>query len=133
MALGERHSGGRGLTSALSSGTLARTREPAPLELGPMVLPAAAVEAIAARAAELVLEQLGSALSSPYLTVPETAQYMRCSRQRIDDLLSQGRLTRHKDGARTLVERAEVDAYLSCSGTADGVAPALPRPPRDGL
>jgi excisionase family DNA binding protein len=50
---------------------------------------------------------------SPYLTIPETADYLRCSRQRVDDLLSQRRLTRHKDGARTLVSRAEVHRYLN--------------------
>ena len=36
---------------------------------------------------------------SPYLTVPEAADYLRCRRQRIDDLLSARVLMRHKDGA----------------------------------
>jgi excisionase family DNA binding protein len=49
---------------------------------------------------------------SPYLTVAESAEYLRCSRQRIYDLLSQGRLTRVKEGSRTLVARAEVEAHL---------------------
>lgn len=53
---------------------------------------------------------------SPYKTIPEAAAYLRCSRQRVDDLLSQGRLTRHKDGHRTLVERAELVAYLERRG-----------------
>jgi hypothetical protein len=30
----------------------------------------------------------------------------------VDDLLSQGRLQRFKDGARTLVSRSEVAAYV---------------------
>jgi excisionase family DNA binding protein len=51
--------------------------------------------------------------SSPYLTIPEAADYLRCSRQRVDDLLSQGRLQRFKDGARTLVSRAEISDYLA--------------------
>ena len=49
---------------------------------------------------------------SPYLTIPEAAEYLRCSRQRVDDLLSQGSLRRFKDGRRTLTSRAELDAWL---------------------
>jgi excisionase family DNA binding protein len=49
---------------------------------------------------------------SPYLTVEETAIYLRCRRQRIYDLLSQRRLSRIKDGGRTLISRAELEAYL---------------------
>jgi excisionase family DNA binding protein len=84
-----------------------------------------ALEAVAERAAELVLAQLGGLARSPYLTVPEAAEYLRCRRQRIDDLLSQGRLTRLKDGARTLVARAELEAYVRRL-TSNGVAPSLP-------
>lgn len=58
--------------------------------------------------------------TSPNMTVAEAAEYMRCNRQRIYDLLSQRRLTRVKDGRRTLVRRAEVESYLS------GVAHSLP-------
>jgi excisionase family DNA binding protein len=46
------------------------------------------------------------------MTVVEAADYLRCSRQRVDDLLSQRRLTRHKDGSRTLVSRAEIERHL---------------------
>jgi excisionase family DNA binding protein len=49
---------------------------------------------------------------SPYLTIPEAAELLRCSRQRVDDLLSQRRLRRYKDGARTLVSRDELNAHL---------------------
>jgi excisionase family DNA binding protein len=49
---------------------------------------------------------------SRYLTVTEAADYLRCSRQRVDDLLSSRRLTRVKDGSRTLLLREEIDAYL---------------------
>jgi excisionase family DNA binding protein len=85
-------------------------------------LDADAVETIARRAAALVLAELRLAVRSPYLTVVEAAEYLRCSRQRVDDLLSQGRLTRRKDGARTLVERAELDDYVRSRS----VAPASP-------
>lgn len=49
---------------------------------------------------------------SPYLSVPEAAAYLRCKRQRVDDLLSQGVLSRIKEGGRTLVSRAELKAHL---------------------
>lgn len=54
----------------------------------------------------------GPATASPYLTVAEAADYLRCSRERIHALLTQRRLTRHKDGGRTLVLRSEVEAYV---------------------
>jgi excisionase family DNA binding protein len=47
-----------------------------------------------------------------FMTIPETAELMRCSRQRVDDLLSARRLERVKDGRRTLLRRADVLAYL---------------------
>lgn len=50
--------------------------------------------------------------ASPYLTVREAADLLRAKPQRVYDLLSSGRLTRFKDGARVLVSRAELEAYL---------------------
>ncbi len=54
--------------------------------------------------------------SSPFLSIPEAAELLRAKRQRVDDLLSSDRLTRHKDGSRTLVSRAELLAYLNGGG-----------------
>lgn len=89
-----------------------------------IALPPEIVEAIAQRAAEIVvgLEEraAASAPASPYMTIPEAAEYLRCPRQRVDDLLSQHRLTRHKDGARTLVSRAEIEAYLGSGRNGGG-------------
>jgi excisionase family DNA binding protein len=82
-------------------------------------LPSEAVEEIAQRAAELVLEQLqrddaaSTLTESPFMTIHEAAEYLRCKRGRIDNLLSEGRLTRYKDGGRTLLLRAELDARLA--------------------
>lgn len=73
------------------------------------------LEAIATRAAAIVLERLATQngrRESDYLTVAETAELLRSSRQRVYDLLSDGRLTRHKDGSRVLVSRAELVAHL---------------------
>jgi excisionase family DNA binding protein len=50
--------------------------------------------------------------TSPYLTVGEAADLLRSRRQRVYDLLSSGRLTRFKDGGRTLVLRVEVEALV---------------------
>jgi excisionase family DNA binding protein len=72
------------------------------------------------RIAEAVERRLrdcdGGWQTSPYMTIAEAADYLRCRRQRIDDLLSQRRLTRYKDGRRTLVSRAEIEGYLGTSG-----------------
>ncbi len=76
-------------------------------------LPAELVEAIAERAAEMVLERLAaSEPSSAYMSVREAADYLRAKPQRVHDLLSAGKLTRFKEGARTLVARREVEALV---------------------
>jgi excisionase family DNA binding protein len=75
---------------------------PVPVELDDVAL--AAIAAAVPHAAALP--------ASPYMTIPEAADYLRCPRQRIDDLLSQRRLARFKDGARTLVSRAELATYV---------------------
>jgi excisionase family DNA binding protein len=69
------------------------------------------LERIAERAAALAAERLAPP-PSPYLSIPEAAELLRCRRQRVDDLLSQRRLSRVKDGGRTLIRRAELEAYL---------------------
>jgi excisionase family DNA binding protein len=91
-------------------------------------VPEELIERTAERAAQLVLGRLDLRLGcdvSPYLTVTEAAGYLRCSPQRIYDLLSTRRLTRHKDGRRVLVARAELDAHLARSHP-NRVAPGLP-------
>ena len=87
-----------------------------------IAVPDELVERVAERAAELVLERLeradNGATPSPYLSVVEAAEYLRAKRHRVDDLLSRGTLTRFKDGARTLVSRAELEAYVQGQGNA---------------
>ena len=86
------------------------------------------VEEIARRAAEIVKRDLSLGVrpgGSPYLTIPEAAAHLRCRRQRVDDLLSQGRLTRVKDGGRTLIARAELEAYLRGEPTGRRAAGAV--------
>ena len=78
-------------------------------------VPPELVAAIAERVADIIDErQLARRprREQPYLTVPEAAEVLRAKPQRVYDLLSARRLTRHKDGSRTLLSRAEIDAYL---------------------
>lgn len=56
-------------------------------------------------------------VASPYLTVGEAACYLRCSRQRVYDLLSSGRLRRYKDGSRVLIAREDLERYLAGEGS----------------
>ena len=53
------------------------------------------IEAIAQRVAD-ILEERGTVERVPaseLVTIPEAADFLRCKRQRVDDLLSAGRLT----------------------------------------
>jgi excisionase family DNA binding protein len=50
--------------------------------------------------------------SSPYLNVEQAASYIAAPKQRIYDLLSAGRIPKHKDGRRVLIRRDHLDAYL---------------------
>jgi len=78
-------------------------------------LPEDVLEALVERVAERVLARLdiNGRTDPEYLTPAEAADLLRCSRQRVYDLLSARRLRRYKDGARVLVSRAEIDAYLA--------------------
>jgi excisionase family DNA binding protein len=87
-------------------------------------LPADALDAIAARVAEVVVAQI-AATKSELMTVDEAAEFLCCERQRVYDLLSSGRLTRRKDGSRTLLIRAEVEAH-SRGETLGPIAQRLP-------
>ena len=79
-----------------------------------VTLPAEAVDALAAVLTRRLRAQAAPD-PSPFLTVAEAAAYIRASRQRVYDLLSSRRLSRHKDGARVLISRAELEAYLGRS------------------
>lgn len=86
---------------------------------------AAMLDALALPVAERVCELLAERLEglwgrldehrerSPWLNVAEAAEYLRCKPKRIYDLVSQRRLPCHRDGARSLFQRAELDAYVA--------------------
>jgi excisionase family DNA binding protein len=66
--------------------------------------------------AELRACEIGRGREAEYLTVVEAANRLCAKPQRVYDLLSAGRLRRYKDGARVLMKRAELDAYVADGG-----------------
>ncbi|HUR86328.1 MAG TPA: helix-turn-helix domain-containing protein [Solirubrobacteraceae bacterium] len=77
-------------------------------------MPADVVEAVAQRAAELVVARL-AASEDAWLDVEGAARHLACGRRRIYDLHSQRRIPAHKDGTRLLFRRSELDAYLDAA------------------
>ena len=80
----------------------------------------ALVPAIADRVADLLAERLTADARSPWLTVAEASEYLRCKPKRIYDLLSQRRLPAHHDGSRVLLRRDELDAYVTAASDGGG-------------
>ena len=79
-----------------------------------LTLPPEALEAIAQRAAALVVEQLGN--DSPWLTREAAARYCSLPVSRLEKDASKGgtqEIPCHRDGRRVLYHREELDAYLS--------------------
>lgn len=79
-------------------------------------LPPDLIEQIARRAADILAERVAHV--PDYLTAAEAASLMRCSKQRVYDLTSAGRLPVCKDGSRSLYRRSDVDRYLAGEATA---------------
>jgi excisionase family DNA binding protein len=73
------------------------------------------LELVARRAADLVLAELDVSAGSvsPFLSVEEAAEFLRCEPQRIYDLRTQGRLSKFGDGSRALVSRDELAAHAA--------------------
>ncbi len=80
-----------------------------------VVLPAALVEAIAARAAELVADKLDRPRRA-YLSVDGAANYIACPKSRLYALVSAGQVPHRKDGSRLLFQPDELDAWLERGG-----------------
>jgi excisionase family DNA binding protein len=74
-------------------------------------VPAALIEAIAERTAELLGERLPDR-PEPYLDVDGAAEYLACKPHRIYDLCRQG-LPCHKDGSRSLFRREDLESWLT--------------------
>lgn len=78
-----------------------------------LTLSAAAVEAIAHRAAEIVVERLGSDGGSPWRTRRQAAEYLGLPLSRLE---KDRTLPCHRDGGRVLYHRAELDAHFLALG-----------------
>jgi excisionase family DNA binding protein len=50
--------------------------------------------------------------ASPWLSVAEAAERMRCKPDRVYDLIQLGKLTPRRDGRRVLLRVVDIDAYL---------------------
>lgn len=76
-------------------------------------LPDEALEQLAQRVADILEERTAATAPSPrWMTVDQAAEYIGAKQQRVYDLRSSGRLTRHGDGARALVDRRELDRLV---------------------
>jgi excisionase family DNA binding protein len=77
-------------------------------------VPAALVEAIAARAAELTCERLGQQEPSPWLDVERASAYLGTSRDSLYKLTAARAIPVRKraGGQRLLFHRAELDQWL---------------------
>jgi excisionase family DNA binding protein len=80
-------------------------------------VPAALVEAIAARAAELTCDRLSEREPSPWLDTEQAAAYLRISRDSLYKLSAARALPVRKrpGGQRLLFHRAELDQWLEHS------------------
>jgi excisionase family DNA binding protein len=67
---------------------------------------------VASRLAERVELSAAAERVSPWMTVEEAGDYLRCKPKRVYDLHSQSRLRGHKDGSRLLIHIEDADAYL---------------------
>lgn len=72
-----------------------------------LTLPSELVEAIAQRAAEIVVEELGN--GSPWLTREAAARYLSLPVSRLE---KDRTIPCHREGRRVLYHRDELDAYL---------------------
>lgn len=79
-------------------------------------VPPELVGQIAERAAEIVLERQGDHTDDRWLTVAEAAEHLRCSRNRVYQLVSARRIPFSKDGSRTLFRRSQIDRWVEEGG-----------------
>jgi hypothetical protein len=81
----------------------------------------ALVEAIAARAAELVAERFGREIKSPWMTRPQAAKYLGWPLSRLEKRRD---VPHVKDEGRVFYHREQVDAFLLEQGESLGMMSA---------
>lgn len=72
------------------------------------------LDVLAHRVASLLRERLPAAPSA-WLDAAGAAEHLACSRDRIHDLVSLGKLRPGRDGRRLLFRREDLDAYLQAT------------------
>jgi excisionase family DNA binding protein len=72
-------------------------------------IPPEVIEAIATRAAEIVLDKLGGG-PSPWMTRREAAAYLHLPLSRLEKSRD---IPAHRDGGRLLYHREELDSYFA--------------------
>lgn len=78
-------------------------------------VPSALVEAVAARALEL-LERRAATDAEPWIGVNDAAKHLACPRSRIYALVSARRIPHMRDGSRLLFRRSELDEWVARGG-----------------
>jgi excisionase family DNA binding protein len=73
-------------------------------------LPEELLEAVAKRAAEIVLGQAPE--PDEWLTSDQAAQYLKCGRRRIFNLVSEKRIPVHREGVRLMFLKSELDEWI---------------------
>lgn len=92
------------------------------------------VEAVAERAAEIVLERLGAErppTTGPYVSVREAAEILRVSPRTVERMIARGRVRSTTLGRRRLLHRCDLDALVGAA-TGEGTAPTAPSRRRGG-
>lgn len=79
-------------------------------------LPDDLVARVAAEAAQLVLQRVRRSARSPWLTVEETAHYLKCPKSRVYRLVHEKTIPFEKEGARLLFDRHALDAWVRQGG-----------------
>lgn len=79
-------------------------------------LPAALVEKVAERAAEILAERQGENTEPGFLGVEGAAAFLSCPKSRVYRLVSAGRVPHHRDGSRLLFDRDELRQFVRTGG-----------------
>jgi excisionase family DNA binding protein len=83
-----------------------------------LTLPPEVLEALAQRAAELVVGMVaaGPARAEPWISVEQAAAHLCCPKSRVYSLVSARRIPYQKDGSRVLFKASELDAWVAEGG-----------------
>lgn len=82
-------------------------------------LPEDAMQTIAEMVEQRLADRVGEN-PSPWMTVPEAAEYLRCGVNRIRKLVMIEAIPVHRDGRRVLFHRDELDEYIRSGGAFAG-------------